>query len=110
MLFPQRCDTIQNFICISAVQLVPLTAPISLLPPGHIRSAYHNRKGFLSQNALFVTDFNLKSIYMLTGWEGSASDARVYNNATSTDLRIPARKYLLTDAGYVQGMQLLVPY
>ena len=47
---------------------------------------------------------------MLTGWEGSASDARIYNDATSTDLRIPAGKYLLTDAGYVQGMQLLVPY
>jgi len=57
-----------------------------------------------------VCDFNLKFTYSLTGWEGSAADAHVYDDAISSDLRIPPGKYLLADAGYPLRMQLLVPY
>lgn len=78
--------------------------------PAHLRGGYRNRKGFLSQNALFICDFNLKFTYTLTGWEGSATDARVYDDAISTDLQIPPGKYLLADAGYPLRPQLLVPY
>ena len=83
---------------------------IPIAPPAHVRGHYHNWKGFLSQNALFVCDFDLKFTYSLTGWEGSAADARVYDDAISSDLRIPPGKYLLADAGYPLRMQLLVPY
>jgi hypothetical protein len=37
-------------------------------------------------------------------------DTRVYDDAISTDLRIPLGKYLLADAGYPLQPQLLVPY
>ena len=71
---------------------------IPITPPALFRPLYHNRKGFLSQNALFACDFNLNFTYMLTGWEGSALDTRVYGDAISTDLPILAGKYLLADA------------
>ena len=83
---------------------IPVTPPTLFFP------LYRNRKGFLSQNALFACDFNLNFMYVLTGWEGSASDACVYGDAIGMDLPIPAGKYLLTDAGFLQEPGLLVPY
>lgn len=83
---------------------------IPVAPPLRVRGNYRNRKGFLSQNALFICDFNLFFVYALTGWEGSATDARVYDDAISKNLRIPPGKYLLADAGYPLRPQLLIPY
>lgn len=83
---------------------------IPIAPPAHLRGKYRNRKGFLSQNALFICGFDLKFTYALTGWEGSATDARVFDDALSNGLRIPPDKYLLADSGYPLRKQLLVPY
>jgi hypothetical protein len=83
---------------------------IPIAPPAHLHGQFHNWKGFLSQNALFTCDFNLNFTYSLTGWEGSATDAHVYDDAISTNLCIPLGKYLLADAGYPLQPQLLVPY
>jgi hypothetical protein len=77
-------------------------------PPASMREACRNRKGFISQNCLFACDFGLQFVYALTGWEGSATDARVYEDAT--DFHIPAGKYYLADAGYPLCNNLLVPY
>jgi DDE superfamily endonuclease len=77
-------------------------------PPAHERSTYRNRKGFVSQNCLIACSFDLTFIYSLTGWEGSATDARVYGAAQ--DLHIPEGKYYLADAGYPLSTKLLVPY
>lgn len=52
----------------------------------------------------------MKFSYTLTGWEGSATDARIYQDAISTDLHIPQGKYLLGDAGFPLHPGLLVPY
>ena len=93
-----------------AIGVIDGSHTYSRCPPGNVRSSYHNCKGFLSQNALFITNFDLEFTYMLTGWEGSAADARVYNDVATTDLWIPPGKYLLADASYAQSMQLLVPY
>ena len=79
-------------------------------PPALERAFYRNRKGFLSQNCLFACSFNLQFIYAFTGWEGSAADARVYENACSRDLLIPDGKYYLADAGFPSCRQLLIPY
>ena len=83
---------------------------IPIAPPAFVRRKYQNRKGFLSQNALFVSDFDMRFTYTLTGWEGSATDARVYDDAITNDLHIPKGKYLLADAGYPLHHELLVPY
>jgi hypothetical protein len=83
---------------------------ISSAPPASERPLWRNRKGFVSQNCLFCCDFEMQFVYSLTGWEGSATDARVYEDARSYDLQIPAGKYYLADAGFPLCPQLLVPY
>ena len=47
---------------------------------------------------------------MLSGWDGSAADAAVYNNACQTDLSVLAGKFYLADAGFRACDVLLVPY
>ena len=83
---------------------------IQCAPPASHRALYRNRKGFLSQNCLFACDFNLKFVYSLCGWEGSATDARVYEAACAVDLHIPNGKYYLADAGYPSCSQVMIPY
>ena len=83
---------------------------IHFSPPVFYQAAYRNRKGFLSQNCLFACSFDLKFTYALTGWEGSAADARIYHDAVNTDLVIPEGWYYLGDAGFPHCDQLLVPF
>jgi len=47
---------------------------ISSRPPSSIRARYRNRKSGVSQNVLAATTFNMHFCYILSGWEGSASD------------------------------------
>jgi len=79
-------------------------------PPAHKRAAYRDRKGLLSQNCLFACDFDMNFTYVLTGWAGSVTDARIYEAAHTRDLRIPEGKYFLADAGYPLCPGLLTPY
>ena len=83
---------------------------IHIAPPASLRWWYRNRKGFLSQNCLFACSFGMRFVYSLCGWEGPAADARVYEDAISTDLVIPEGKYYLADAGFPSCNQLLIPY
>ena len=82
--------------------------------PAHVpegrRPAYRNRKNQLSQNVLAACDFDLKFIYVLPGWEGSAADSRVYEHARGNGLVIPEGRYYLGDGGYANSSSLLVPY
>ena len=83
---------------------------INASPPATLRPMYRNRKGVVSQNCLFACNFNLHFVYSLTGWEGSATDARVYEESRSYDFHIPEGKYYLADAGFPLSPGLLVPY
>lgn len=83
---------------------------IHLAATSEHRDACRNRKGFISQNCLFCCSFDLHFTYALTGWEGSASDARLYHEAISDDLDIPYGWYLLADGGFPHCAELLVPY
>ena len=69
-----------------------------------------NRKGYLSQNCLFVCDLDFFFVYTLTGWDGSTADATLWNDAHTSDLLMPQGKYLLADAGFGTSDALLVPY
>jgi hypothetical protein len=50
---------------------------ISIHVPLEDQARYRSRKGTLSQNVLAVCDFNMRFVYILAGWEGSAHDGRV---------------------------------
>lgn len=74
------------------------------------RPSHMNRKGFISQNCLFICSFSLQFLYTLTGWEGSATDALIFEDACAHDLLIPAGKYYVADLGFPHVPRLLIPY
>jgi hypothetical protein len=73
---------------------------IHAFPPSATRHLYYNRKGFVSQNCLFACNFDLEFIFALTGWEGSATDAWLWDVAHHDGLDLPPGKYLLVDLGF----------
>ena len=64
----------------------------------------------ISQNILAVCGFDELFTYILSGWEGSASDATVYTAAHCQSLAIQPTKYVLGDAGFPSCLSVLVPY
>jgi hypothetical protein len=83
----------------------------SHIPAWTTNEVYRNRKGFISQNVLFAVNFDLTIQYCLSGWEGSAHDGSVLEDAIrSGELVIPQGKYYLGDAGYGLTRQVLVPF
>lgn len=71
---------------------------------------YRNRKGRLSQNVLAACAQDMRFIYILSGWEGSASDGHIFEDARRQDLTIVPGKYFLADAGFPTCDVLLVPF
>ncbi|KAL8110482.1 hypothetical protein AgCh_026265 [Apium graveolens] len=54
---------------------------IKMIVPVEDRSRYRDRKGDISTNVLATCDPDLCFTYVLSGWEGSASDPRVLRDA-----------------------------
>ena len=52
---------------------------------------YHTRKGEVATNVLGVCSQDMKFIFVFPGWEGSASDFRVFRDALSRpmSLKVP---------------------
>ena len=92
--------------CIGAVD----GSHYSCRPPKSDAETFRNRKGFLTTNVLVAVDFDGRFIYMLSGWEGSAHDWKVYMSAVEKGFYIPDGKYLLADAGYNNSHGLLTPF
>jgi hypothetical protein len=78
--------------------------------PEVLRAAYRNWKGDISQNVLAACSFDMRILYVLSGWEGSASDSRVFEDARTSDFWIPPERYYLGDAGYANSDVVLAPY
>jgi hypothetical protein len=71
---------------------------------------YRNRKGFIGQNVLAACNFAMLFVYILSGWEGSASDSAIFEYAREHDFAVPKGKYYLADAGFPLCDVLLTPY
>ncbi|XP_010044171.2 protein ALP1-like [Eucalyptus grandis] len=73
---------------------------------------YRNRKGEITSNVLGVCSRDMRFVYVLPGWEGSAADSRVLRDAIvkPNGLKIPVGNYYLVDAGYTNGEGFLAPY
>ncbi|KAG8370373.1 hypothetical protein BUALT_Bualt14G0110300 [Buddleja alternifolia] len=50
---------------------------------------YRNRKGEININVLGVVDRDMDFVYMLPGWERSATDERVLRDAIPNGLKVP---------------------
>ncbi|KAF5952622.1 hypothetical protein HYC85_010566 [Camellia sinensis] len=64
---------------------------VRVLPPAIDKPRYRSRKGEIATNVLGVCSQDMQFIYVLPGWEGSASDSRVLRDAISrpNGLRVP---------------------
>ncbi|KAF5451604.1 hypothetical protein F2P56_026697 [Juglans regia] len=56
---------------------------IPAVVPAELREAYRNRLGRVAQNVLAIADFDMKFIFVYTGWEKYAHDAHVFHHAAS---------------------------
>ena len=83
---------------------------ISCAPSAEEKEGSRNRKGTLTQNCLMACSFDLRFLYVCSGWEGSAADALVYHDAQCVNFRIPPRKFYLADASFGLSEELLIPY
>ncbi|RZB52018.1 hypothetical protein D0Y65_048442 [Glycine soja] len=94
--------------CIGALDRTHI--PVTISPDE--RPRYCNRKGDVSTNVLAACGPDLRFIYVLPGWEGSAGDSQVLRDALhrQNKLEIPTGKYFLVDAGYTNGPGFLAPY
>jgi hypothetical protein len=71
---------------------------------------YRNRKGTITQNILAGCSLDMYFFYVCAGWEGSANDSRVLENAERHDFPYMDGRLWLADAGYGQRPGLLTPY
>ena len=83
---------------------------ISVTPSAEERQTARDRKGGISQNCLACCSFDLRFQYILSGWDGSAADAAIFNDARTSSLPMLPGKYYLADAGFGTCDALLVPY
>ncbi|CAL5351485.1 unnamed protein product [Camellia sinensis] len=85
---------------------------VKVLAPAIDKPRYRTRKGEIATNVLGVCSQDMQFIYVLPGWEGSASDSRVLRDAVSrpNGLKVPTGHYYLVDAGYINGEGFLAPY
>lgn len=78
--------------------------------PDNMLARYRDRKGRISQNILAACTFDMRFSYVLAGWEGSASNSRIFDDARRHGFAIPPGKTYLADAGFPLCDVLLVPY
>ena len=78
--------------------------------PVKFQTPFRNRKRTLSQNVLAGCTFDMHFFYILPGWEGSANDSRVLDNAILRGFpQLPGHIYL-ADAGCGMRPGILTPY
>lgn len=85
---------------------------IACCPSAEDRAAARNRKGGVSQNCLAccTIDDKPRFLYIVSGHEGSVTDAYMYSEARFSTLRVPEGKFYLADGGFGTCDALLVPY
>ncbi|KAI8529974.1 hypothetical protein RHMOL_Rhmol11G0017600 [Rhododendron molle] len=73
---------------------------------------YRSKKGEIATNVLGVCTRDLIFVYVLSGWEGSATDSRILQNATKRPegLIVPHGHYYLVDDGSTNGNGFLASY
>ncbi|CAA0840130.1 Unknown protein, partial [Striga hermonthica] len=63
---------------------------IDVIIPEEDQLRYRGRKGTTTLNVMAACDFDLLFTYVLTGWEGSAHDSRIFlDTITNLDLNFP---------------------
>ncbi|KAF8391276.1 hypothetical protein HHK36_023578 [Tetracentron sinense] len=77
--------------CVGAIDGKHVHASI----PIDLKARFHGRKEGTTHNVLVVVSFDLKFMYVLVGWEGSAHDSRILDNALSRPSRLRVPIYII---------------
>ncbi|TYK24441.1 putative nuclease HARBI1 [Cucumis melo var. makuwa] len=80
--------------------------------PAHERSRYRTRKGDVVTNVFGVCDTKGNFVFVLAGWEGSAADSCILQDAISrpNDLKVPKGFYYLCNVEYLDVEGFQAPY
>ncbi|KAH9100740.1 hypothetical protein Ae201684P_006934 [Aphanomyces euteiches] len=92
--------------CLGAIDGTHIPATVSSLN----QSRFRDRNGDLSQNVFAACTFDMRFCFVLAGWEGSAHDGRVLNDAYTKGFEQQSGRYYLGDAGYALSPWVLTPY
>ncbi|XP_020586896.1 uncharacterized protein LOC110029112 [Phalaenopsis equestris] len=96
--------------CISTIDGTHVDARVS----SNEKVAFIGRSGTPTQNVRAVCNFNMFFTFIMSGWEGSAHDSRIFKSATRNPHysfpHPPQGKYYLVDVGYPLQRGYLKPY
>ena len=70
--------------------------------PNRDAPRYRGRKGYPTINVLVACTFDLKFTYVLSGWEGTASDSRIIKDALTRE-----NKLLILDGKIFNKSQII---
>ncbi|XP_024014670.1 uncharacterized protein LOC112088530 [Eutrema salsugineum] len=95
--------------CVGVVDCIHIPVMVGVDEQGPFRN---NSNGFLTQNVLVASSFDLRFHYVLAGWEGSASDQQVLIAALTRrhKLHVPQGKYYIVDSKYQSLPGFMAPY
>ncbi|XP_018812898.2 uncharacterized protein LOC108985163 [Juglans regia] len=87
--------------CVGAMNNTMMDAVVLASVP----EAYRNRYGRVAQNVMCICNFDMKLIFVYSGWEGTVHDARIYLHAASQGSAqfpwLPEGKYYLADSAFL---------
>ena len=92
--------------CIGAIDGVHVSAFVS----AEDQRLFRDRKKNISQNVLGAVNFDMTFSYVLTGWEGTAHDGRMLEDAKTKGFPHVEGKFFLGDAGFALSSTCLTPY
>ncbi|XP_075665695.1 uncharacterized protein LOC142635426 [Castanea sativa] len=88
--------------CVRAIDGTHVRASV----PIEIQGRFRGLKGGTTQNVLAAISFHLRFTYMLAGWEGSAHDSRILNDALSRPRGLTIPEAMSKNKGKEPGSQL----
>ncbi|XP_042515297.1 protein ALP1-like [Macadamia integrifolia] len=96
--------------CIGAIDGTHVSASVPLSK----QIPYRGRKGDTTWNVMCACDLDMKFTFVYAGWEGSANDCRVFNEALNNPKfefpHPPPGKYYVVDSGYPSTTGFLTPF
>ncbi|KAL4580225.1 hypothetical protein LXL04_016410 [Taraxacum kok-saghyz] len=96
--------------CIGAIDGTHVRASVGR----HEEAKFIGRKGYATLNIMVVCDFDMCFTFVWAGWEGTAHDTRIFNEALRrNELQFPhprGDQYYVVDAGYPNTNGYLAPY
>lgn len=83
---------------------------ISCTPSASEHVASTNRRGAFTRNCLAACTFDMRFVYLSSGWDSGAVDSTMHHETQSKDFRIPPGRFYLADGIFNTCDGLMSPY